>query len=195
MLATTPSGSWPIRSLMPPSLNTVSSLVAASTSARKKSIRARKPFSSLRDCASGLPTSCVSVAASVSSSVDDGETKARDRDRPLGERRRLPRRLRLARALGLPGDARGVVGRDLGDQRAVGGIGDLQLASCGAGGARRGEEVVEQRPVVERAFAPAVELGVPLHRGHDTSRRAGGSPRSCRRSGSAPRRRSRARGP
>ncbi len=75
MLATTPSGSWPMRSLMPPSLKTVSSFVAASTSARKKSMRARKPFSSLRDCASGLPTSCVSVRASVSSSVATARRK------------------------------------------------------------------------------------------------------------------------
>jgi len=64
-----------MRSVMPPSLKTVSSFVAASTSARKKSIRERKPFSSLRDCASGLPTSWLSVFASVSSSVATARRK------------------------------------------------------------------------------------------------------------------------
>ena len=56
----------------------------------------------------------------------DGEAKARDRDRPLGERRRLPRGLRPARALRLGGDAGGVVGGHFGERRAVGGVDDLQ---------------------------------------------------------------------
>jgi hypothetical protein len=37
-------------------------------SARKKSMRGRRPFSSLRDCAMGLPTSVVSTRASLSDS-------------------------------------------------------------------------------------------------------------------------------
>ena len=79
MLATTPSGSCSIRSVIAPSANTVSVAIAESTSARKKSIRPRRPFSSLRDCCIGLPTSCVSVRASVSVSLATAARKRRSR--------------------------------------------------------------------------------------------------------------------
>src|SRR6266496_988080 len=68
MLAITPSGSWVIRSssFCPASAKTFSSCSARADSCRKKSSRPRRPFNSLRDWRIGLPTSCVSVRASVS---------------------------------------------------------------------------------------------------------------------------------
>ncbi len=145
--------------------------VAASTSARKKSMRARKPFSSLRDCASGLPTSWRQGLRQRLELGGDGEAKARDRDRALGERRRLPRGLRPARALRLGGDAGGVVGGHFGERRAVGGVDDLQGLHAVFAARAAARKSSRSGRVVERAFAASMELRVPLHGGHEADAR------------------------
>src|SRR5688572_31728591 len=68
MFAMTPSGSCEMRSssFASTSASTVSLRSVRGASARKKSRRPRSPLSSLRDCRIGLPTSEVSVRASVS---------------------------------------------------------------------------------------------------------------------------------
>ena len=72
---------------------------------------------------------------------------------------RGPGGLRGARGGGLGGDAGGVVGGQFGDQRAGGGVVDLQrghAVQCCARGARRGEKIVEHRGVVEACRASGV---------------------------------------
>ena len=59
MLATTPSGSCEMASSMEVSFETLRGRSVFLVSARKKSSRGKRPFSSLRDCAMGLPTSVV----------------------------------------------------------------------------------------------------------------------------------------
>ena len=126
MLATTPSGTWLMRSRMPLSSNTVSSAIAFSVCARKKSMRGSRPLSSLRDWLIGLPTSCVSVVAKRVELGDDRRAKALDRRQALAQRRRRPGRLRRARGGGLGGDRRGVVGRTFVDELAGGRVVDLE---------------------------------------------------------------------
>src|SRR6185369_17225417 len=65
----TPSGSCEIFSRMPPSSETWRGRSVLAVSARKKSMRGSTPFSSLRDCAMGFPTSLVSTCASLSVSA------------------------------------------------------------------------------------------------------------------------------
>ena len=89
-------------------------------------MRARKPFSSLRDCASGLPTSCVSVCASVSSSVATARRKRAIAIARLASGVAGHAGCALRARCGLGGDAGGVVGGHFGERRAVGGVGDLQ---------------------------------------------------------------------
>ena len=71
MLATTPSGSWEIFSSIESgtSTETFSGRSVFAVSARKKSMRGSRPFSSLRDWEMGLPTSVVRTFASFSVSA------------------------------------------------------------------------------------------------------------------------------
>ena len=167
MLATTPSGSWPIRSVHA-AVGEDRLVLRRRARPRRGRSRCGRESRSIR-CAIA-PSACrppgVRVRASVSSSAATARRKRAIAIARLRERRRLPRGLRRARALRLGGDAGGVVGRHFGERRAVGGVDDLQGLHAVLRGACRGEEVVEKRRVVERAFAAAMELGVPLHRGH-----------------------------
>ena len=146
-----------MRSLMPPSLKTVSSFVARLDLGEEKVDAGEKAVQLVARLRQRLADLLRQRPGERLELGRDGEAKAGDRDRALGERRRLPRRLCLPGPLGLFRDAGRIVGGNLGDQRAVGGVGDLQRCSYGSGGARYGEEVVEHRPVIERAFAACGE--------------------------------------
>ena len=128
----TPSGSCVIRSssFWPASASTFSSRSARADSARKKSIRGSRPFSSLRDWRIGLPTSCVSVRASVSCIATIRSRKLRDRLEALAQRHAAPSRAgRRARPRTSRRTAARVVGGDVGDDGAGGGIRDLHRGS------------------------------------------------------------------
>jgi hypothetical protein len=77
MLAITPSGSCEITSRMPPSSWTWRGARVSAAAARKKSMRASRPASSLRDCLIGLPTSEVRIAARRSVSRTTSSRKRR----------------------------------------------------------------------------------------------------------------------
>ena len=202
MLATTPSGSWPMRSRMPAVVEHRLGASAASASARKKSMRPSRPFSSLRDCVIGLPISRVRVARER---LDLGARRAArkrcDGGDALGERRRRPRRLRRARArCALRGDARrrrrpAASAISLAGGRVVRSCSVRHVGRC-ALRASRLEEVVQQRPCRRACLSPrAVELRVPLHADHVRARpgaadrldHAVGRPSAPRRPGPAPR--------
>ena len=197
MLATTPSGSWPMRSVMPASANTVSSAQRALDLGRGRS-RSGRAGRRAR-CATARSACRPRPSASRPASRSRPRRAARKRAMhacALGQRPRRPRRLRGARARRLGGDARGVVGRHLGDRRAGGRVGDPQGGSsrcCGGASA-----------AARKSSSSGVSSSVPSPRRWNSGaiapppcscRRAGGPPRSCRRPGSAPRRRSRARDP
>ena len=118
-----------------------------------------------------------------------------DAGQALGQRAGGPGRLRGARRGGLGGDAGGVVGRHVGDQaRRWRGCGWSELVhgvfSWFGRRVRRSRKSCRIGASFERAVLGLVELRVPLHAGDPGRRRCGGSPRSCRRPGCAPRRRS-----
>ena len=157
-------------SVMPPSSNTVSSRRRGLDLGEEEvDARPSKPFSSLRDCAIGLPTS-----ASASSPACRARSRRRARKRAIAIarlasgvaaqagcaararapwRRRWPRRRQALRRAARRSAGLAIV-KVLHAVRAV-------RAARG-----RGEEVGEQRRVVERAFAAAMELGMPLHGRH-----------------------------
>ena len=195
MLATTPSGSWAMRSRMPPSVEHRPRRPASPRPRRGRS-RCGRASRSAR-CATGVMRLADLGGERRRQRLelgDDGGAKARDGSLALAERPWPPTpAARRARARALAATLGGVVGGHLGDRLAGRRVDDLQgRGSCGcrrgacrARGSRRGAARSSSVPV-----AGAVELGVPLHRGHEARRRACGSPRSCRRPGSAPRRRS-----
>ena len=178
----TPSGSWVIASssFCPGSREHDLAPQRPADSARKKSIRVRSPFNSLRDCRIGLPTSCVSVRASVSCSAT-----IRSRKRAMAaSRRAMPRaahagcaaraRSTLRRTEAAVSVATSAISAPSAGLRIF--IGVPGSGSEGKGGrlVLRGgrQEVVEDRRVVdERAVGRVVELGVPLDAEH--VRRAG----------------------
>ena len=199
MLATTPSGMWVMRSRMPPSSNTSSSRIALAQCSMKKSMRGSRPFSSLRACAIGLPISIVSVWASASSSATT----------PARKRRITASRSSSGRAAQAGWAARAAVA--LAATLALSSAFGAAISSPVAGLWICSVVMVDLNPCAWRVRPPesrcsigasskvpcarVVELGVPLHGGHDSRRRAGAWPRSCRPRGSAPRRRNRAPGP
>ena len=190
MLATTPSGSWPIRSRMPPSSNTVSSRESPPRPAsRKKSMRPSKPVqlvARLRDRLADLGGQRARRASRARRTTRGAKAlRSQPRARPAAcaAQAGCAARARAALAATLAASSAG----SFGDQRAGGGVVDLQqVRSCvsrrggarGARGSRRGS--ARRRACLSPR---AVELGVPLHRGHVARPGASGSPRRCRRLG------------
>ena len=123
----TPSGSCEIRSssFCSTSASTVSLRSVRGASARKKSSRPSRPFSSFRDCRIGLPTSDVSVRASVSCIATTRSRKAAIVARRFLTERAAQRRLRRRAPRVLPADGRVRVGGDVGEDVAGGGVVDL----------------------------------------------------------------------
>src|SRR4051812_16308581 len=183
MLATTPSGSCEMRSIISPprSPETRRGRSACAVSSRKKSMRGRTPFNSLRDCAMGLPTSVVSTCARRSASSTTSWRKRamaamRSFSRTRAQRGCASRARRYLAATDLASSAAscaatfpvagfttarrgtGLCGPDGHDRGRLAGA--LALVACV-------EERAQQRPAVEeRRVLRVHELGMPLH-AHD----------------------------
>src|SRR6218665_1252217 len=108
MLAIRPGGTGSICSCGVASSNTVSLAMLAAVLALKKSMRARRPFNSLRDMVIGFSLFC-------------GAGGGRQ---PLLQRNARPRRLRGTRQAALGGNAGGVVGGQDGEDLAGGRVVD-----------------------------------------------------------------------
>src|SRR5512143_672299 len=173
MLATTPSGSCVIRSssFWPAFAWTFSSRSALAEASRKKSRRARRPLSSFRDCRIGLPTSCVSVRASVSRIAT-----IRSRNAAIAASRA---RSGVRAHFGCAERASSYLRRTAAALSAVTSVMTVPSAGLTIFMAclererrrlvlRRGrEEFVENRRVVdERRIVRGVEFGMPLHGEH-----------------------------
>ena len=196
----TPSGSCVIRSssFCAASTNTFCSRSARADSARKKSRRPSRPFSSLRDWRIGLPTSCVSV---LRERLRSARRSARETSRslrgacasaspPSAAARRAPlrslrARLRADRRRRRRSDGAPVAGLVI-DSVVVGIAIALRLPR-----AHGVEEFVEDRRAVEVLVADARtehELRDAIARRTRSSDRASGSPRRCRPARPSPRR-------
>src|SRR6218665_902296 len=156
MLAIRPSGTCSICSCVVASSNTVSLAMLAAVSALKKSMRASRPFNSLRDMVIGFPVSFVIIPPPPRPESGPRGPAAPAAQRaptpfarhaPSGSWRQRWRRRRRARWRG---------------SRRWPGCG-WKACSCflARGGA---EEVGEQRAVVDHAVLGFVEFGMPLHR-------------------------------
>ena len=194
MLATTPSGSCEMRSsrFCLTSAKTFSSRSTPAASARKKSRRGNRPLSSLLDWRIGLPTSRVSVRASVSCIATIRSRKARMASsrflsgsrRPVAAARRVRARIsRAPRRCGLPSiSAIGLAGRRIDDFHRV-----LSINAWRARGSHRGCGVSSmqdsRRPDrgTPDAIARRTRTKVPIQRSAST-RRSGSDHASTTRS-------------
>src|SRR6218665_1506259 len=182
MLAIRPSGTCSICSCVVASSNTVSLAMLAAVSALKKSMRASRPFNSLRDMVIGLPVSCVMVRASDSSSRTTPPPKQPPHPNPSlppspphPPPKRAPRgpAARAAQRAPTPFARHAPSGswrQRWRRRRQARWRGSRRWPGCGwkacscflaRGGA---EEVGEQRAVVDHAVLGFVEFGMPLHR-------------------------------
>ena len=157
MLATTPSGSWPMRSVMPPSSNTVSSRVARLDLGEEEvdpAEQAVQLVARLRDRLADLAASA-SRRASRARRTTRG---AKARDAGLRARRAASppsagcaARARAAFAATLAASSAG----DFGDRRAGGGVGDLERRGHAVlGGARAAARKSSSSGVSSRVPSP-----------------------------------------
>ena len=136
-------------------------------------MRGSRPLSSLRAWADGLAHLQRQRGGQRVEFGHDAGAKALHHRQLLGQRHAAPGRLRGARGRGLGGDAGGVVGVRFGEQRAGGGVVDLQRGHAWCSGQLPGARRARRRESRSAAacrrrcrVVGVVELRVPLHGGH-----------------------------